>query len=310
MTRLKDRVTLGFPIPQFGSEPVQTETVDEIIRRTEELGFDGIWTQESLLSQDAAYDGLELLCFAAGITSAVDLGIATVVLPRHQPAVLAKRLTTLDHLSGGRLLVGVSLGAGNEYFAGAGLPPDRPVRRFREGIEALNAFWESTRPSYRGEIWQIENVSMSPQPWQRPRPPLWVGGGHPNALRRAAEYGDGWIGAGSSTIAEFQLQARSIRRRLEEIGRDPDTFSYSKRVYLAIDDDVGRAERLLGARLAGIYGAHAPATDVAVCGPPDHVLGRLWELADGGATHLLLNPLYQEREQLEILAEMTGAASR
>jgi alkanesulfonate monooxygenase SsuD/methylene tetrahydromethanopterin reductase-like flavin-dependent oxidoreductase (luciferase family) len=304
---LKDAVGLGIALPQtFPGSDIDVAAIAHITRRAEELGFDEVWSQEALLTLYSSLDGLELLGYAAAISSNVRLGIATLVLPRHHPVLLAKRLTTLDHLSAGRLVVGVSLGGGHEYFAGAAMPSDRPVLRFLEALSAINAVWASTRPSHQGELWQIQNVSIAPLPLQRPRPPVWIGAGHPAALNRAARHGDGWIGAGASTAADFARAAKLVREQLYALGRDPQHFPLSKRVYLAIDDDAARAEQRLAERLTGIYGAFAPGTEAAVVGPPERVLEALWQLVEAGATHLLLNPLYDERQQLEAAAELAG----
>src|SRR4051794_33745013 len=114
--------------------------------RAEELGFDGLWSLDSgvepPLGGAGVLDGLHALTFAAAHTRAIRLGIAVIVLPRRNPALLAKELATIDLLSGGRLTVGVGLGrAPDEGTEAIGLPADRPVTRLSEGVQAMRALW-------------------------------------------------------------------------------------------------------------------------------------------------------------------------
>jgi alkanesulfonate monooxygenase SsuD/methylene tetrahydromethanopterin reductase-like flavin-dependent oxidoreductase (luciferase family) len=143
---------------------------------------------------------------------------------------------------------------------------------------------------------------MEPKPLQKPHPPLWFGAREPIALKRAVRHGDGWMGAGSSSSADFVKQVGEIRRFLDESKRDPATFALSKRVYLAIDDDRARAERRLRDWFGMRYKNADMATRVSVWGSVADCLDKLGELVRAGAQHLLLNPVFDEMEQLELLA--------
>ena len=109
----------------------------------------------------------------------------------------------------------------------------------------MKALWTQPSAAMSGEFWRFADVAMEPKPAQQPYPPLWFGARDAVALRRAARLGDGWMGAGSSSSADFVKQAELLRRFLDEERRDPDKFAISKRVYLAIDNDRARAERRL-----------------------------------------------------------------
>jgi alkanesulfonate monooxygenase SsuD/methylene tetrahydromethanopterin reductase-like flavin-dependent oxidoreductase (luciferase family) len=117
------------------------------------------------------------------------------------------------------------------------------------------------------------------------------------------------MGAGSSSIEDFTLQARFVRDELERAGRDPERFPISKRVYIAVAGDVPRARRRMEEYFAGVYGSLAPADparSVAIVGPPQHCAEQLERLRAAGAEHLLLHPVHDELEQLDALAELTG----
>jgi alkanesulfonate monooxygenase SsuD/methylene tetrahydromethanopterin reductase-like flavin-dependent oxidoreductase (luciferase family) len=142
---------------------------------------------------------------------------------------------------------------------------------------------------------------MEPKPFQKPYPPLWIGGNHPAAVRRALRYGNGFFGAGSSTTAQFAQQVHVLRDALAESKQDPSTFQIAKRVYIAIDDNVTRAQERIDAGLKQIYGSSG-LTAVAVYGPPSACITGLREVADAGAELIQLHLLFDDAEQMERLA--------
>ena len=144
---------------------------------------------------------------------------------------------------------------------------------------------------------------MEPKPVQSPYPPIWLAGGHPDALRRAVRLGDGFFGAGSSTTAQFVEHAAIVRAALEQAGRDPAGFPIAKRVYLAVGEDGDEARREIADalnRLYGFFGLRDIAA-VAVAGTPAECVEGLQAVADAGADLILLNPMARERDQMELL---------
>ncbi len=121
-------------------------------------------------------------------------------------------------------------------------------------------------------------------------------------LKRAVRYGDGWMGAGSSSSADFVQQVGLLRQVLDEAGRDPATFPISKRVYVAVDADRDRAERRLREWFAMRYKNADMATRVSIWGSCAECIDKLRALVQAGAQHLLLNPVFDEVEHLEVLA--------
>jgi alkanesulfonate monooxygenase SsuD/methylene tetrahydromethanopterin reductase-like flavin-dependent oxidoreductase (luciferase family) len=217
---------------------------------------------------------------------------------------LAKSLASLDQLSGGRLIVGVGLGGGTRFYPAFGLSPERRVARFVEGITVMKRLWADERPSYRGEFWTLDGVSMEPKPVQRPHPPIWIGAHDPAALRRAAQVGDGFIGGGSSSTGEFGTQVNVVRDHLEAAGRNPDTFEIAKRVYIALDGDRKRAEECLIEWFGWHYGDSTLAARVAVYGDEEECLEGLGRIVAAGARLLILNPVFDESEHIEGLAQL------
>ena len=112
-------------------------------------------------------------------------------------------------------------------------------------MELIKALWTEDKVTYRGQIYQMENVKLATRPVRKPHPPLWMGVGHPDAVRRAATLADGWMGSGGSSIADFKASVPILKQALEAAGRDPTTFPVSKRVFMAVDERPAVARREL-----------------------------------------------------------------
>jgi probable F420-dependent oxidoreductase len=291
----------GIAVPQTSS-PVDVRLIREFLARAEKVGYESVWVQEQIISDSPILEPVTLLTYAAALTSKVRLGSAVLLTVVRNPVQLAKSLASLDQLSQGRLTVGVGIGGPHVPEKVFGVFSERRSRQFVEGLQVMKALWTQPRASFAGEFWRFENVPMEPKPLQKPHPPLWFGAREPIALKRAVRHGDGWMGAGSSSSADFVKQVGEIRRFLDESKRDPATFALSKRVYLAIDDDRARAERRLRDWFGMRYKNADMATRVSVWGSVADCLDKLGELVRAGAQHLLLNPVFDEMEQLELLA--------
>ena len=183
-----------------------------------------------------------------------------------------------------------------------GYSPERRATRFTEGLKVMKLLWSEERATFSGVFWDFENVPMEPKPVQNPLP-LWFGGHAEPALRRAVALGQGWMGAGSSSTERFIKEFGRITRFLDEANRDPNTFAVSKRVYLAVDDDRDRAERRLREFFAVRYDNPDLATQVAIWGGRQEIIDKLSEVTNAGAQHLVLNPVFDETEHLELLAQ-------
>lgn len=287
-------------IPQFVADGTfDPAAFRPYVRRAEELGFESGWTQEQVLGTAPHLSANETMAYAFACTERLRLGCAVYVTPLHIPAHLAKSLATLDQLSRGRLEVGVGSGGRNRPFAAFGLDGEAHVARFTEGIRLVKALWTEDVVDFDGRFWQLDGASMQPKPFQKPGPPLWFGGSHPNALKRAVKHGDGFFGAGSSTTAAFAEQVKTLREVLAEAGRDD--FQVAKRVYIAVDDDGDAARRRAADGLAEIYGKRGLEA-VAVAGTPDECVAGVQEVAAAGAELILFTPFADQAEQMERLA--------
>ena len=298
---------MGLPQTLEGDDP---RPVAAYAIRAESLGFSGLWTLDSPPGNRTGrwplLDALHTLSHVAAVTSAARLGVAVIVMPRRNPAVLARELATIDRLSGGRLTVGVGLGRVEDAdtLTGLGLPADRPVRRLVEGVDVMRALWTQSEARHDGELYHFAGVPLEPKPLQRPGPPLWFGGGVPAALGRAARLGDGWIGSGSSSVDDFVEQAAGVARELEAAGRDRARFTIAKRVYIAVEDDAEVARRRLSAVLDAMYSWPGLGERVGVAGTAEACAEQVRRLVEAGAEELVLAPMYAPLAQLERLAEV------
>ncbi|MEU4342853.1 LLM class flavin-dependent oxidoreductase [Nocardia sp. NPDC023852] len=274
------------------------------LNRAEELGFESAWMTEQIVGSAASLSPLETLAFAAACNQRLRLGCAVFVTPLHNPVHLAKRISTLDQLSRGRVEVGVGIGGRNRMFTAFDVDPDdNLVTRFNEGLRVMKALWTQPTIDIEGRFWQLAGATMEPKPFQKPYPPLWFGGSKPAALRRAGRHGDGFFGAGSTTTAQFAEQVPIVRAALAETERDTTGFRIAKRVYIAVDDNTDRARSRMSDALIAQYGDYGKTLlPVAVCGPPTACIRGLREVAAAGADMILVNPLFDSSAQMERLA--------
>jgi probable F420-dependent oxidoreductase len=297
--------SFAISIPQsFADGSFDPAAFRRYMERAEALGFESAWTSEQILGSNPMLGPIETMTWAAACTQRLRIGCAVFISPLYSPVHLAKSISTLDQLSRGRVEVGVSTGGRSRPFSAFGVEPDSFVARFTEGLALMKALWSQPKVDFTGRFWQLEGASMEPKPFQRPTPPIWIGANQPNSLRRAVRLGDGFVGAGSSTTAQFVEHVQIVRAALAEAGRDPASFRIAKRVYLGVDDDAERGRQRVEAALDDRYGYFGLGRlyAVAVSGPPDAVARGLREVVDAGAELLLLNPLFDDDEQMERLA--------
>ena len=201
-------------------------------------------------------------------------------------------------------MLGVGLGREHHYRQFE-VPEAGRVRRFREEVELIRALWLQDRVAYQGRFYSLPDGTMPLKPVQKPLP-IWLGVGHPDAVRRAGAMADGWMGSGGSSIEEFGRSVPILREALEKAGRDPTTFPISKRIFMAVDErrEVARAE--LNRWFTEVY-HNPPGTDASgIWGTPEEVREKLELVVAMGANHLLLNPVSRHVEQVEAMAKVVG----
>lgn len=230
-------VLIGFAVPVSGSWATPANQV-RLARRAEELGYHSAWTFQRLLypaepaserwseSYRSVADPIVTLAFLAGQTERIRLGVAVLNMPFFSPALLAKQLSTLDLLSGGRVDAGLGLGWSREEYAASNVPYPRRGARSEEFLRALRALWTEEVAEFHGEFYDFPAVRSEPKPVQRPHPPILLGGGAPRALRRAGRLADGWVSSSGADLTTIAEPMRIVRQAAAEAGRDPAALRF------------------------------------------------------------------------------------
>lgn len=300
-----DKLLFGIGAPQIHTRlPVDPEEIRRCIERSEALGFHSLWVQEQagLRGAAGALEGVSMLSYAAALTRRIRLGNAVFLINLRNPIQLAKSLASLDQLSQGRLIVGVGLGGVTRLYEAYGLSPERKVARFVETLTLIKRLWTDEDFTFEGKYWRLKKASLWPKPFQKPHPPIWFGANSPAALKRAVKHGSGFIGAGSSSTADFKALVPVVLSALAEARKEPVEFMIGKRVYLAVDKDRERAAKRLREWFGLYYGQAELAERVSVWGSAEECAERLREIVAAGARLLLLNPVFDMMDHLEILA--------
>jgi probable F420-dependent oxidoreductase len=218
----------------------------EAANRAEALGFDSVWAADRIVtpweiktpypySADQRFfvppdvpflEALTCLAFLAGCTRRILLGMSVLVLPYRHPLYWAKIAATIDHLSLGRLILGVGVGWMHEEFSALGAPFSDRGAVADEQLDVVNRVWTEEKPRFDGQYYRFQEIGFSPKPFQRPRIPIWVGGEGVRAQRRAAVHGDAWFPY-FVRITPRELAGRfdNVRSWAAKEGRDPEQIS-------------------------------------------------------------------------------------
>jgi probable F420-dependent oxidoreductase len=222
-----------------GADPA---VIEAVAWAAELAGFSTLWAGEHVVMvdrPDAPYpytgdakiavpsdadwlDPLVALAFVAAVTSRIRIATGILLLPQHNPVVVAKQAASLDVLSQGRFALGIGVGWSSEEFAALGVPFQGRARRMEEFVEAMRTLWRDDVSSYHGELVRFEEVRSYPKPVRDRRLPVFVGGNTDRALDRVAAYGDGWYGFNLS-LDEVPERVAALSRRCLAADRDPAT---------------------------------------------------------------------------------------
>ena len=265
-------------------------------RRLEEMGFDYLSTGEHFMRGSPPTPtsvSLPILAVAAGATERIRLVSSILLVPFYHPTVLAKLTTTLDRASNGRLVLGI--GVGGEFpveFEAAGLNVRQRGRRTNECLDALRRLWTEDDVSAQGRHFELNDVTINPRPVQQPHPPIWVAGRRDAAMRRAANYGDGWYPYFYSP-EQYHASVGKIGEFADESGRDISDFQWAYYSFISIYPTEEEGARAAAAALGGRYSSQGEFMNVVrrycIFGPVDACVSRLKEYVDAGARHIVFS---------------------
>jgi probable F420-dependent oxidoreductase len=259
----------------------------------EALGFDSLWAGDHIAFPAPILDPLQVLACFASHTQRVRLGTCVYLLPLRHPTIVAKMVSSLDVIAGGRLIFGV--GVGGEFpaeFQASGVPVNERGARADEALTVLRRLWSGDAAEHVGRFFRIGAVRLQPLPVQPGGPPIWIGGRSDAALRRTARYGTGYVGYLLSPEGFRERMAR-IRAWAVERGRSGETITGALMTFAAVDDDRAAAVQRAGAILGAMYGRNMDnaAARYCIAGDPDHCRSAVQRFADAGVEHLILTPL-------------------
>jgi probable F420-dependent oxidoreductase len=229
------KLSVEFPSVAYREGP---DRVADLARTIESIGYDDLAVFDHVVmgyekddrpapmypSQMPILEALTTLGFVTAVTRKVTLSTEVLVLPQRQAVLVAKQVSTLDTLSGGRLRLGVGVGWQEAEFQALGEDFEGRGKRMDEAIDLLRACWSHERIDVRGDRFHADEIAMEPKPPQGVRLPVWVGGESPVALRRTGMRGDGWMGTLGGDDDRNRAKIETIRRHAEAAGRDPSAI--------------------------------------------------------------------------------------
>ena len=258
--------------------------------------FDSLWLMDHFVSgfgqafgsEGPCMEGWTALAALAQATSRVRLGILVTGNTYRHPAVLAKQATTVDQISGGRLIFG--LGAGwHEYehqAFGINLPPVKErLDRLEEAAHMIKGLWTEERPSWTGEYYSLDRPPYNPPNVQEPYPPILIGGGgEKRTLRIVAHYAD--IANVMGTPAEVKHKFEVLDKHCEAVGRDPSTIKRTIQAPLFLNEDPAFRERVLQGMSAATGGTPEEAADALLIGGPEEIAEQVRRYEDAGVEEM------------------------
>jgi probable F420-dependent oxidoreductase len=289
-------VTRFPPITDPWMTQMQAPDYQRVCRGLEAIGFDSIDVSEHLIF-DLNYleamggywpNAMAAIAFVAGATERIRVNTAILILPLHHPVELAKAVSTLDVLCGGRTMLTVGLGLGEAQFKAMGVPHNQRGRLADEYLQVMQLLWTEKRPKFQGRYLTIDAVAFEPAPLQTPFP-LWVGGNSDAALRRAVRFGEGWrpTQVELETLPQYRARADALGA---ELGRTRPLQFHIRAVPMGLGDD------------------HAPRAERPPDYSNDEIVQRIGQLSELGVTWTGLPRIHARSldEYLDLLAAKHG----
>lgn len=234
-------VKLGFAMPAGSTIPATVRI--EFAEQLEKLGYDSFWLPHFVSRDVDGFDALGMLTAVAARTSRIDLGTDVLQVPLYHPVDLARRVVTLDHISGGRFILGVGIGFIPLEFANIGVPFKERGARMDEALELLVRLWTEEEVTHAGKYYPVKEAILAPKPLQKPYPRMLMGGLHsgiqrgaPEAprkggwnhpgLRRTARYATGWIPGGRPDLEVCREGMKLLKEEAARQGRTMDDENF------------------------------------------------------------------------------------
>lgn len=304
------QVQFGLAIKNFVG-PQETPDIDAIIRfaeRAEELGFESLWAWDHiLLGVEPAFpilDSLITLAAVATRTSRIKLATGVLVLPMRNPTVVAKQLASIDQVSKGRLIVGVASGWYKREFDAVGIPFERRGKIMDRNLEIIKRLWSEEQATLQVDEFNLRQAVQVPRPYQRPHPPIIIGGYVDAVLKRTAREADGWL-TYFYTADSFKRSWDKIVNWAREYGRDPSKLTATNQLAIYIGKSRSEVEAEMRHWLETEWDTASwseSTIEHAIMGSVDDCVGQLRPHLEAGLDRVVLLPYRYQMEQVEIIA--------
>jgi probable F420-dependent oxidoreductase len=302
--------TFGIAARNFTAYPEMpdAQALVEYGVKMEQLGFDSLWVWDHVLlgvePNFPIIEALTLLTAIAARTTKIRLGTGILVLPLRNPVVLAKQLSSMDLLSNGRLILGMASGWYRREFDAVGVPFEKRGKIMDENLEIMTRFW--TEAIVKGDFMyhKIPAGVMYPKPFQKPRPPILIGGYVDRVLKRAAVDGDGWL-TYFYRPDSFAKSWAKIRDFAKEAGKNPDSLVNAAQLPICVGKSRNAVESKMMEWLGKEwdYASWSESTkDSAILGTVDECVEQLKAHLAVGVQKLIFVPYRYEMEQIEHIA--------
>ena len=278
------------------------------IRLIDDLGYDSVWVGDHVAFAIPILDSITQLSWACAQSDRLTFGTGVYLLPLRHPTPVAKMISTLDHLCGGKLIFGV--GVGGEFpneFEACGIPVNERGARLNEGIEVLRKLWHGGKVSNDGRFYPFPDVELLPTPVQKGGPPIWCGGRSDGALTRAGKLCDGYISY-VVTPEMFKEAMEKINVAAESVGRDIATYGTAHLLFLRIDNSYEEALDAAAEALSVRYAMdfRRPAQKYCALGSPADIAAKIDSFKIAGVRHFVLDfvgPYEHRARQIERFAK-------
>ena len=276
--------------------------------RMEELGYESLWAWDHVLlgvePNFPIHEALAILTAVAARTSRIKVGTGILVLPMRNPVLLAKELATIDHISNGRLIVGVAVGWYKREFDSLGADFHQRGKIMEQSLEVINRLWTEDKVDGDYPPYKLRGAVLYPKPVQKPRPPILIGGYVDAVLKRAATKGDGWL-TYYYTAESFARAWAKIRGFAEEAGRDPDSLISTNQLPICIGARAKiEAPMKQWLQTEWDYASWSESTmESAIMGTVEECVEQLEPHLATGIDRIIFVPYRYESEQVEAVAK-------
>jgi len=277
--------------------------------RMEELGFDSLWVWDHILLGVEPHfpiiDALSLLTAVAARTKRIKLGTGILVLPIRNPVLLAKQLSSIDLISKGRLLLGMASGWYKREFDSVGVAFEKRGKIMDESLEIMSRLWSEDLVAGDYPPYHMKAAVMFPKPYQRPRPPILIGGYVDRVLKRAATAGDGWL-TYFYTPESFAKSWGKVCAFAAEAGKDPGGLLNGNQLPIMVGKSRAAIEAPMMEWLTKEwdYASWSESTkDSAIMGTVDECVAQLKAQLKVGVQKLIFVPYQYRADQIEIIAK-------